>query len=1630
MGGRRRGRRRGGVAAAAAAGAAAAAVAAAAAEALTPLPGRPLAEYDARLPQPEFVTGFRQVNAPKGGSPYRNEMGAAPINVYYPVDPAACSGGGGFGGGGGGAGRFGGLGGGMMGAMGCTEAPLAPGGGKFPAIGFAHGAGATAEVYDSTYRHLVERGYVVISVRNAVPTTVALGDDLCHGLAWLQMQNSNPSSEFYGRIDVDSFGAAGHSMGGGGSAHCTANWPGKIKAFAPLLPAPGAMPTALKAPMFLAGGALDMITSPMLVKGVVYDGMQYPKVMPIMASADHMEVVDFTGRRRFTGYLTAFFDLYLKGDLAAAPLIWGAGAGTLAGDTRMSTVHSAPGAQLLLETPRVSVGPGQLVRVPGKVRMTSNRPEGAAYALHAFSKGSSPGGLDASVRVLSAKSRTQPAETRTLSNGGFGGGGFPMMMDFGSFFGRRLAGLGRRLNFQPGWGGSAGLGGASAQSLSERPAQVITEEEFELEIALPRGGAGLSRPVAVTVMAVDTRDGGTALFSDIEVVPGSGGEPIPRGWAASKPPPHPVFASALGRARQRLQPVGSAPVPARSPTWQGVLEEEPLMSEPAWQAMSSGSPAYSGFGGGMPASSGFSGFGGGMPAFPGFGSFGGGMPASPGFGGFGGGMPASPGFGGFGGGMPASPGFGGFGGGMPASPGFGGFSEGAAPMWGSGGGMTPAMTGLGATPPVSAYGASSMGGDFSLFLPWLSQPGMSGVFSPPGGGVVLGVTEGPGTYGDAVGGRPTPLEREIMSWVNAVRVDPTAFDGALSVKGCSSRDFRPREREAVSPLRFNHDLAVASARHASDLAENDFVSHVGSDGSSPFDRMDSVGYQDGFRGENVAAGMLSGFDIVTAWMCSPGHRENLLSPDFTEFAVAQNSKLGTRHTHYSVAKFGGAGLMRGGVFRQETAPHSGVVMGSHAPQEPGVQGEVTFSADFHGASLHAPPEAVMVVVNGASFPLALVRGAPQEGSYALTIQLGSLQQEGTDSYWWVSQTPCIQYHFEVLHAAGAQPEGAFPERGSYGFGGCVWDDPVAKWSSQRAGSTTPIEGLQRPIIERHGQTASSRPVTASALESRRSRLEPATVCPPDTVTCADGSVAHRVPPGCQHFCREGAADVDPTSVTPLGSAAAGDGAEGGNTNISPELEAFLDPEGCARTWTDFFGGLWRWCDDVLDRAERDESNPWRAVIPMWRELQAVDWVAAVASMSSLWQNLEQCRVYVGGPGETLREGIAASGVLVDPDTSLGAVRRVAVRVDLDESLSEADVLASDIWLSQRPAVFSEGRGLEIGDSAVRVPVFIGSESDSEHPLMRPTASPGGGALRTAFFDDYPAAPLPGWWGAWTPNEAEQGRAGKSSLPGRMNRVLIDADGTRPGVSAPAQALSAFTPHGGAPQSPGSSGVWALSLHKRSGEPGPSNRFVQPGGLVDSTLGLKGWKLWVCGEPFHSDYSFTGQSWLGEDCTLQSDFIPECDALGCRSRHGPSEPAHFCGAISTVGSHSVLPPPPKKSREEQVPRLINLGGVPSLQPAHQQAATCPRPGQSVSLEVFAEPRLQGAGLDLSVYIFALDQDDSSHQWRIVAQSDLPEPGTEGVVRAETPALRDSCFFWVVAGKQGTGAYDSWVRARVQ
>ncbi|MCA1734131.1 MAG: CAP domain-containing protein, partial [Acidobacteria bacterium] len=65
-----------------------------------------------------------------------------------------------------------------------------------------------------------------------------------------------------------------------------------------------------------------------------------------------------------------------------------------------------------------------------------------------------------------------------------------------------------------------------------------------------------------------------------------------------------------------------------------------------------------------------------------------------------------------------------------------------------------------------------------------------------------------------------------------------------------------------------------------------YFSHISPDGREPFEVIEDRGYDFREAGENLAAGFASAKLVVAAWMRSPGHRDNLLSPSFEAVGVA------------------------------------------------------------------------------------------------------------------------------------------------------------------------------------------------------------------------------------------------------------------------------------------------------------------------------------------------------------------------------------------------------------------------------------------------------------------------------------------------------------------------------------------------------------------------------------------------------------------------------------------------------------------------------------------------------------------------------------------------------------------------
>ncbi|MFF4219564.1 CAP domain-containing protein [Streptomyces nondiastaticus] len=107
-----------------------------------------------------------------------------------------------------------------------------------------------------------------------------------------------------------------------------------------------------------------------------------------------------------------------------------------------------------------------------------------------------------------------------------------------------------------------------------------------------------------------------------------------------------------------------------------------------------------------------------------------------------------------------------------------------------------------------------------------------------------------------------------------------------------------RAAAGLRPLAADHRLAAAAQAHSDDMVARDFYAHTSPEGTEPWDRARAAGAPHPGIGENIACGQRSAAEVVQGWMDSPGHRANILKPDFAYIGVgyATGSRAGTYWT--------------------------------------------------------------------------------------------------------------------------------------------------------------------------------------------------------------------------------------------------------------------------------------------------------------------------------------------------------------------------------------------------------------------------------------------------------------------------------------------------------------------------------------------------------------------------------------------------------------------------------------------------------------------------------------------------------------------------------------------------------------
>jgi uncharacterized protein YkwD len=119
-----------------------------------------------------------------------------------------------------------------------------------------------------------------------------------------------------------------------------------------------------------------------------------------------------------------------------------------------------------------------------------------------------------------------------------------------------------------------------------------------------------------------------------------------------------------------------------------------------------------------------------------------------------------------------------------------------------------------------------------------------------------------------------------------------------------------RAQKSLKPLEMCKPLTRAAQNYARTMAQQDFLSHTGKDGSNMGGRIQAAGYDwtnsktGSSIAENIAAGQNSVSEVMKSWRNSKGHYKNMIGQSFTHVGFGMSINARSTYKKYWVQNFG------------------------------------------------------------------------------------------------------------------------------------------------------------------------------------------------------------------------------------------------------------------------------------------------------------------------------------------------------------------------------------------------------------------------------------------------------------------------------------------------------------------------------------------------------------------------------------------------------------------------------------------------------------------------------------------------------------------------------------------------------
>lgn len=118
------------------------------------------------------------------------------------------------------------------------------------------------------------------------------------------------------------------------------------------------------------------------------------------------------------------------------------------------------------------------------------------------------------------------------------------------------------------------------------------------------------------------------------------------------------------------------------------------------------------------------------------------------------------------------------------------------------------------------------------------------------------------------------------------RLHILGFTSSVTIDEVVRATNQERLSAGLKPLAYNEQLADAARRKAANMFEENYWAHNSPSGKSPWTWIKAAGYNYTFAGENLAKDFGDTSRMISAWMASPTHRDNIVSTKYQEIGVA------------------------------------------------------------------------------------------------------------------------------------------------------------------------------------------------------------------------------------------------------------------------------------------------------------------------------------------------------------------------------------------------------------------------------------------------------------------------------------------------------------------------------------------------------------------------------------------------------------------------------------------------------------------------------------------------------------------------------------------------------------------------